>query len=75
MKDKILMFIIGALVGAIITTLCFVFLVQPNNRMDMPNRGERPEMMQGEEGEMPPEKPSGEMPTNSIDSEITNTVE
>lgn len=59
MKNKILIFIIGALVGAVITTTVFLVYEKLNkNETNMPN-GERPEMRDGEFGETPPEKPDG----------------
>lgn len=58
MKNKILTFIIGVLVGAIIVTAGFLIYEKTNSR-SMPN-GERPQMMEGENGGTPPEKPDGE---------------
>lgn len=58
MKNKILTFIIGVLVGAIITTIGFLIYEKVNNNShSMPN-GERPQMMERENGETPPEMPS-----------------
>lgn len=60
MKNKILTFIIGVLVGAIITTAGFLVYENINtNNNGMPN-GERPQMMENGNGETPPEKPDGE---------------
>lgn len=59
MKNKILTFIIGVLIGAIITTGFFLIYEKVNNNNSMPN-GERPQMMKMENGETPPEKPDGE---------------
>lgn len=72
MKNKILTFIIGVLVGAIITTVCFYAYMKTNNTrmMDMSGRGEMPPMMQQGDGETPPEKPSEEAPTGGTISEI-----
>lgn len=72
MKDKILVFIIGFLVGAVIATGVF-FIISKNNSNNGPqmNGGTPPQMPSGENGQ-PPEKPSGEnngqppeMPNNS----------
>lgn len=78
MKDKILTFIIGLLIGAIITTAGFLIYNKA-----IKNNSEQPEMMQMNENgqmgqpsdgnmEMPPEKPSGdnseEPPTKPEDS-------
>lgn len=73
MKNKILTFIIGVLVGAIITTIGFYIYAKTNNNSmnQMPN-GEMPQMMKQENGETPPEKPSGEERTNqNAPSEMT----
>lgn len=65
MKDKILIFIIGLLVGAIITTLGFyIYQKVNNNSMQVPqmpnNNGQMEQMMRPEDGQQPPEKPTGE---------------
>ena len=60
MKDKILMFIIGLLVGAIITASGFLIYQKNNtstNANQMPNEGQM-QMMEKPDGELP-EKPSG----------------
>lgn len=72
MKDKILLFSIGVLVGAIIATGIFYFYTKANSSNNtpdmqmfggMPNgdfNGERPEMPNGERPDMPSgERPSG----------------
>ena len=64
MKNKILTFIIGVLVGAIITTTGFLIYEKVNNNSNSMPRGERPQMMEGENGETPPEKPDGEQEQN-----------
>lgn len=64
MKDKILTFIIGLLVGAIITTLVFyIYLKVNNSNMPMPempneDRQMQQQMMRPEDGGTPPEIPS-----------------
>ena len=47
MKDKILYLILGILIGAVITSVIFLFFVKPSNPG---GRGERPGMMQDENG-------------------------
>lgn len=64
MKNKILTFIIGVLVGAIIVAAGFLIYEKTNtNSHSMPN-GERPQMMESENGGTPPEKPDGEQGQN-----------
>lgn len=66
MKNKILTFILGILVGAIIATLGFYIYEKNNNNKQgkMPN-GNMPQMTQQSNGGTPPEKPSGEHNPNS----------
>ena len=54
MKDKVMMFIIGFLSGAVLAT--GIFYIYNKNSNTTPN-GQPPEMTNGQE---PPEKPSGE---------------
>ena len=73
MKDKIIIFVIGVLVGAVIATGAFYVYTSTNNsnnnqNMQM-NGGTPPEMPSGQNGQ-PPEKPNGdsqppEMPNNN----------
>ncbi len=62
MKNKILIFIIGLLVGAIISTIGFI-IYEKNNKSNAP---QGLQMMQGQNNTMgnnqgtPPEKPAGE---------------
>ena len=65
MKNKILTFIIGVLVGAIITTAGFLIYEKVNNNSSSMPNGERPQMMEGENGGIPPEKPDGETGKNN----------
>ena len=59
MKKKIIPFIIGMLVGAIITAGGFLIYQNVNHPQGM--RGDRPEgMMERRDGEEPPERPDGE---------------
>ena len=65
MKNKILTFIIGVLVGAILTTTGFLFYTKTMNKNMRPNREifmEQNGQMQRPNGEMrqPPEKPQGD---------------
>ncbi|MBO5476874.1 MAG: CvpA family protein [Clostridia bacterium] len=62
MKDKILTFVIGVLVGAIITTLGFyIYQKVNNNKVPQMLNGDRQmneQMMRPRDGEAPPEMPS-----------------
>lgn len=65
MKDKILVFIIGCLVGAVITASGFLISNKINkdinkNSTTMPSNGQMTMMgMPNGQGQTPPEKPSG----------------
>ena len=59
MKDKILVFIIGVLVGAVITASGFLIYEKTNKNTNQMPRGERMQMMERPDGETPPEKPNG----------------
>ena len=69
MKNKILIFVIGLLVGAVIATgVFYIYTIKNNNcanNTQMP-AGERPEMPSGQIPQMPngerPEMPNGEPP-------------
>jgi len=63
-KDKIIIFIIGVLVGAVISSLAFYIYTTTSNSFDnssnnMEMNGGPPEMPNGENGQ-PPEMPNGE---------------
>ncbi len=58
MKDKVLVFIIGLLVGAIITASIFLIYQNANKKTNQMTNGEQMQMMEKTDGE-PPEKPSG----------------
>lgn len=72
MKGKVLNFIIGVLVGAIIATIGFV-IYENNNKHKGPkgmNGGTPPQMMQqnsnsSSEQDTPPALPNGEQPTGN----------
>jgi len=72
MKNRILTFIIGVLVGAIITTAGFLIYSKSINKNQMNKPFENNGQMQRPSGEMaePPEKPQGDfqptMPNNNI---------
>ena len=82
MKGKILPFIIGLLVGAIIATGGFL-IYQNNNKHQGPGEmsGDRPQMMQqsgnSTDGNTPPALPDGEQPNEETktqnSSDTTNT--
>ena len=60
MKNKILPFVIGILVGAIIATVGFLIYEKTNTNNMMPNRERTGEMMNRGDGETPPDRPDGE---------------
>ena len=64
MKNKILPFVIGILVGAIIATVGFLIYEKTNTNNMMPNRERAGERMNLEDGETPPDRPDGEMKSN-----------
>lgn len=57
MKDKILVFIIGLLIGAVITALGFLIYQNVNGNTNQIQNGEQMQIMEKPDGE-PPEKPS-----------------
>jgi len=59
MKDKILVFIIGLLVGAVLTAGGFLIYEKVNKNTNQVNNNGTMQMMQRPDGETPPEKPSG----------------
>ena len=69
MKKKILPFVIGILIGAIITTAGFLIYEKTNTNNRMPNR-ERAGMMNREDGETPPDRPDGEMQMKSNNRQL-----
>ena len=69
MKNKILPFIIGLLIGAIIASAGFAIYLK-TNRKNRPNfRGTPPQMNQSQDSNnndgTPPELPNGEMPSEN----------
>ena len=60
MKNKILPFVIGILVGAIIATAGFLIYEKTNTNNMMPNRERAGEMMNRGDGETPPDRPEGD---------------
>ena len=62
MKDKVLMFIIGLLVGAIITASIFLVLEKTNKNSNQIQNGSEMQMMERPDGETPKDLPSGENP-------------
>lgn len=64
MKNKILILIIGILIGAVLTSIGF-YIYQKNNTNtnggpDFSQNGEMPQMPNGGNGQTPPDKPSGD---------------
>lgn len=79
MKGKILPFVIGLLVGAIIATGGFL-IYQKNNKHQGPGKmnGQRPQMMQRQDanstdGNTPPALPNGEQPSGEAPSQDGQT--
>lgn len=82
MKDRILLFIIGVLVGAVISTGAFFIYMKAittcdtnnNTQMQMP-WGNPPSMQDGQSGQsgQPPEKPDGENGQPSEQPSDSNT--
>ena len=77
MKDKILIFIIGLLVGAIISTGAFYIYSKSNacdcsNTNTQMNGGTPPEMPSGQNNGQPPEKPDGDNNNNGQQPEKTS---
>ena len=82
-KEKIILFVIGVLTGAVISTGAFFAYIKlagigttnNNQSMQMPGGGTPPEMPSGDQGGTPPEMPSGnqsgtppEMPSDNNSS-------
>ncbi len=76
MKEKILLFIIGVLVGSIISTGAFyIYTITNNSNSDnniQMNGGEPPEMPNGEKGNRP-EMPNGEQGEPPVKPEDNNS--
>ena len=73
MKEKILPFIIGLLIGAIIASAGFVIYNKTNNKNKHDFRGAPPQMNQSQDsnnsGGTPPELPNGEKPSENPNGE------
>ncbi len=81
MKDKIIIFIIGLLVGAVISAGAFyIYTITAgkcdcNSQNTMTNNGQPPQMPDGQNGQ-PPEKPdgdSGQPPEKPSDNNTQNS--
>ena len=76
MKDKILIFIIGTLFGAVIATGSFYVYTTSNSNCSNQNAqmtgGEPPQMPNGQNGQ-PPEKPSGDTTQQPPEKPSDNT--
>lgn len=71
MKDKILVFLIGLLLGAVLTSAGFL-IYEKNNTSNTQNN-EQTQMMERPEGGMPNgERPDGETPPEKPDGESEN---
>ena len=69
MKDKILVFIIGLLIGAVITASGFLIYEKNNQNTTQVQNQEKMQMMERPDGETPPERPDGETPPERPDGE------
>ena len=73
MKNKILPFIIGVLIGAIIASAGFVIYIKANNNKRPDFRGTPPQMNQSQDSSSsngtPPELPNGEKPSGNSNGE------
>lgn len=87
LKEKLILFAIGVLTGAVISTGAFFAYIKlagvgttsSNQSMQMPGGGTPPEMPSGNQGGTPPEMPSGdqsgtppEMPSDNNSSNTNN---
>ena len=76
MKNKILPFIIGVLIGAIIASSGFVIYIKANNNNRPDFRGTPPQMNQSQDSSSsngtPPELPNGEKPSENPNGETTD---
>ena len=81
MKDKLIVFVVGLLVGSVISTGAFYVYTTPNSNCDCKNNnthmngGHPPKMNSGENNQngQPPEKPSDEKGQLSEKSEDNNS--
>ena len=76
MKDKILIFVIGLLVGAIIATAGFLIYEKVNkNSNNQIQNVEQREMRERQNGEKPPEMLDSTQPNGEEPSEIPETMQ
>ncbi len=76
-KEKIILFVIGVLTGAVISTGAFFAYIKlagigttsSNQSMQIPGGGTPPEMPSGNQGGTPPEMPNGDNQSESPNSE------
>ena len=75
MKNKILPFIIGVLIGAIIASAGFLIYIKANNNNRPDFRGTPPQMNQSQDSSSsngtPPELPNGEKPSGNSNGEAS----
>ena len=83
-KEKIILFVIGVLLGAVISTTAFLICVKTigvgtstNSQSQQMPGGTPPEMPSGENGQsnqgQPPEKPSGDSDQNQSSTKSNNS--
>lgn len=77
MKEKILYLILGILIGAVITSGCFL-IYSKNSKPEMPDGMEQGEMMQGDKEDFEPngEGPNDkkQQPSNTTENEVSEDV-
>lgn len=80
-KEKIILFVIGVLTGAVISTGAFFAYIKlagvgttsGNQSMQMPGGGTPPEMPSGDQSGTPPEMPSGNNSSNTNNQSGTSS--
>ena len=75
MKDKIFIFIVGFLIGAIITASGLLIYQKVNNKNNAVQKEERMQMMHRPEGQELPEMPNGDKEPPSKDENQENRKE
>lgn len=72
MKDKILVFIIGLLIGAVVTASGFLVYEKSNKNTTQTQNQTQGKMMERHNGETPPDMPDGQTPPEKTDGENNN---
>lgn len=72
MKDKILVFIIGLLIGAVVTASGFLIYEKNNPNTTQAQNQTQGQMKERPNGETPPEMPDGQTPPDKPDGDNNN---